>query len=247
MDGKARLFLTREEAVEAIRIDFEQYAPQLGLFASLYPLVADGAASVGQRDGVKGISITRTNGGRDFIPGDEAGQRIWDALCRAKLDLAELARVCGKVFWGPTEVGPECPGGERGIWLETGVERFRCRRCGTCCFTLDFRCECTQDDLARWKANGREDIMEWVGDVFVDGQWLRNRLWVRPGTHLPVEYCPWMVQRPDGGYSCGIQDVKPDVCRDYPGSVKHGALTGCNFFADEQRCYREMDKIREES
>ncbi|MFK4766027.1 YkgJ family cysteine cluster protein [Desulfobaculum sp. SPO524] len=242
MCDKERIFLTRDEAVEAMRIDFEQYAPQMALFADLAPRFLGGAARIVEHDGGIALRVDAAAGPR-YIPADAAGECIWQAVERARLPLAELAALCHTVFWGRTEVAPGPDGEGDGIWMETGMERFACNECGLCCFTLDYRCSCTEEDRARWLAAGREDILEWVGDVLEDGEWLRDRLWVRPGTSLPAEQCPWMVTRPDGGYSCGIHDVKPQVCREYPGSVKHGALTGCYAFAPEQKRYRQREAV----
>lgn len=246
MTDKDKIYLTRQEALEAIHIDFQQYDPQLGMFAKLYPRYVGGSARKTEKDGVAGLLVAAAQG-RRFIPEDALGECIFRAVEAAELSLVELAELCETVFWGHAAVGPSPDdAAEQGIWLETGIERFSCHECGLCCYTLDHRCSCTEDDRRRWKEAGREDILEWVGDVLEDGEWLHDRLWVHPGTNLPVEHCPWMEKRADGGFSCGIHDIKPDVCFDYPGSVKHGALTGCYCFAEERRKYREGDRVSPE-
>ena len=36
-----------------------------------------------------------------------------------------------------------------------------------------------------------------------------------------------------GEYLCRIEEVKPAVCRNYPGSRKYGLMTGCRGFDGE--------------
>lgn len=40
--------------------------------------------------------------------------------------------------------------------------------------------------------------------------------------------CPWLKRLPDRDrYACRIHDVRPSLCRQYPGTRKHARMTGC--------------------
>ncbi|UIJ36859.1 YkgJ family cysteine cluster protein [Desulfobaculum bizertense] len=243
MSGKDLIFLTRSELLDAIRIDFEQYMPQLHLYTELYTGVTGGAARIDPDPEDFGIWVVPEGGLETFVPADEAGELVYAAIVEAELSAEELRGVAEKVFWGNVELG-DGPDGEReGYWIETGMEKFVCRECGICCFTLDHHCSCTDADIERWREHGREDILAWVGDVEQDGELLKRRLWVNPKTGLPAETCPWIEERADGGFSCGIHYIKPDVCREYPGSIKHAALTGCVSYRELEREYRKKDLV----
>ena len=60
-----------------------------------------------------------------------------------------------------------------------------------------------------------------------------------PKTGDDVSRCPWLRKvRGKDQYVCRIQDVKPDLCRDYPLSREHAEETGCPGFVQELRCGR---------
>jgi len=95
----------------------------------------------------------------------------------------------------------------------------------------DYYNEITVEDVKRWQAMDRNDILEWVAAVESAGQ-TTYRAWVRPGTGQPVSQCPFLRQHPtENRWSCGIHAVKPAVCRDYPLSRKHAHMTGCRGFS----------------
>jgi len=91
-----------------------------------------------------------------------------------------------------------------------------CNRCGTCCLAHLFA-YVTADDEARWRREGRADILEvvdaaatfWAGDRIVsriDGQ--------------SAAACPFLI-RHDDHCACAIYDTRPQVCRDFrPGSSR---------------------------
>ena len=55
--------------------------------------------------------------------------------------------------------------------------------------------------------------------------------WVDPETGIKTVGCPWLKRVPGSGrLECQIHEVKPDVCRQYPGSRKHARMTGCIGF-----------------
>ncbi|MBN2567994.1 MAG: YkgJ family cysteine cluster protein [Deltaproteobacteria bacterium] len=91
-----------------------------------------------------------------------------------------------------------------------------CMRCGKCCLSNLFF-YITDDDIERWKREGRKDILHiienrqavWGGDHFVSA---------RDGTFM--HGCPFLEWK-DGRHSCSIYQTRPRVCRDYlPGSSK---------------------------
>jgi Fe-S-cluster containining protein len=89
-----------------------------------------------------------------------------------------------------------------------------CRRCGKCCLA-DFISYAATADMARWRAEGRQDILDvierehavWMGDHLVStdtGRYLRG--------------CPFLAW--EGDHSCcTIHATRPQICRNYqPGS-----------------------------
>ncbi|HNR88918.1 MAG TPA: YkgJ family cysteine cluster protein [Spirochaetota bacterium] len=97
-----------------------------------------------------------------------------------------------------------------------------CVQCGTCCLA-DMIAYVTDDDLARWKREGRGDIMHvieresavWMGDHLVsatDGHYIGP--------------CPFLINRGDR-YDCAIYETRPQVCRDYAA----GSSELCSLFA----------------
>jgi Fe-S-cluster containining protein len=214
MDGVEHVFLTPEEAVEAVRMDADLYGPQDDLWAGLLRLLAGRSRAGPQGEGVRG-------GGWLPPPG-----KLADAACSrltsCAADLVTLAAALALVF--ETSAAPGTgPDGEPGIYVATGMDRFSCQRCGHCCRTLSFHAECDLEDIERWRQAGRDDVLAWVGGGG-DGP---GMLWVRPGTGLLTEECPWLVADPDGRYTCTIHGLKPNLCREFPGSSKHARLTGC--------------------
>jgi Fe-S-cluster containining protein len=80
-----------------------------------------------------------------------------------------------------------------------------CTQCGSCCKKYGMRLEASALDIARWRLEGRHDILSRVG-IMADG----GLLWVdehggRAGA------CPFLELRGDK-YYCGIHDSKPEVC-----------------------------------
>lgn len=95
-----------------------------------------------------------------------------------------------------------------------GILQISCQRCGACC-QVDFSAYVTEEDLRRWQAEGRRDILQvleaespvWAGDRLVsaaDGQILQP--------------CTFLVQN-QGIAECAIYATRPRVCREFaPGS-----------------------------
>ncbi len=110
---------------------------------------------------------------------------------------------------------------------------FSCRRCGHCCLNLvdAYRGCVSDDDLERWRIAGRTDVLAWISTLDLGRGNLLHLAWIDPETGEEVDRCPWLLDAgTDGGYGCGINDVKPQFCRDYPAHEKHGRDSGCRGF-----------------
>ena len=230
MKEKDRLFLTVNQAVEAVAKDFEQYPFQRRRVALLVPMVYGDSAYV--TGGVKNGTIwLKTPDQKKPIPIDEKqiGRLLIQRLIKNPPTIEKLAEICSLVFQTPCS--PACKGESPsvpGIWVTTGMEMFRCLQCGHCCRTLDYRDGCSVKDYQRWQKLGRTDILRWVGVVKESGKVTACRIWMVPGTNRFADACPWLKRgdRPKR-FVCSIHDVRPVICRQYPGSRKHARLTGC--------------------
>ncbi len=194
------IFLTPGEAIEAVCIDFEQYGPQGGLWTAVASMLGAPQACFDSQfadGGMRSLFV-------EHVP-----------------DRAKLCTICKAVFWGDAKI-VEPPGEPLQIRIATQMRDFHCIRCGKCCRTLDYHRECSPEDVLRWQQAGRDDILEWVHPC-KNGAY---RIWVRPGTGIFAEVCPWLTDT-DGLWTCSIHDLKPEVCCDYPGTRKHACMTGC--------------------
>jgi Fe-S-cluster containining protein len=75
----------------------------------------------------------------------------------------------------------------------------------------------TDEDLSRWKREGRQDILDKV-KVIADpktGRVIAADLWFNPATGKEYVYCPWLRRNRDGKAACLIHGTKPQYCRDY--------------------------------
>lgn len=209
MPAAERMILTIPEAVRAVRIDLGAYGPQEELYARICALLAgkgEGAAAAASLE--------------DAL----AALDDWEPTPRG------AAALCALVF----ETRARAVDGAAGapaVCVDTGMEEFACTRCGRCCLALDFHLECTAADVDLWRRLGREDILAWVGEETGPDGGVAYRIWQRPGTPFYAEACPWLRRVPgDRAFVCTIQDVKPDICRSYPGLRKHALMTGCRGF-----------------
>ena len=229
MDHKARLFLTPSQALEAIRIDFAQYAPQVHLLCNLVPQVFGDDALVHPGPGRDEFWLrTGRTAPLQRVDGRRLGDRILDRLTAEPPPPARLAAICYQVFAARTVEGFQAD--RKGLWMETGMEGFACRRCGHCCRTLRFADAGTAADYRRLERLGRDDILAWMAPVLREGRLVACRLWIDPATGRYAEVCPWLVQTDPDRWSCRIREVRPDICRQYPGTRKHAEMTGCVGF-----------------
>ncbi|HIJ55639.1 MAG TPA: hypothetical protein HPQ03_05885 [Deltaproteobacteria bacterium] len=181
----------------------------------------------------EGVWIVAPPGRRmKFINYHSLGDYLIKALENRSLSTESLTAVCQRVFRTRAYPGHDDSGKQAGIWVETGMEGFNCRQCGRCCQTLEYYDGCTIDNYRNWECLQRTDIMEWVRPITQDGEIVSCRIWVKPGTKHYAEICPWLRKIPDRNrYECRIHDVRPEICRQYPGTRKHAEMTGCAGFS----------------
>jgi Fe-S-cluster containining protein len=70
-----------------------------------------------------------------------------------------------------------------------------------------------ESDLARWRAEGRDDLLCRVGEG--------GALWIDPESGAPLDRCPFLRRMTAELAQCAIHATKPDMCRDYP-TEAHG-------------------------
>lgn len=86
-------------------------------------------------------------------------------------------------------------------------------------------------DIEMWEDNGREDILDWVDTIVLEGIVCSYDIWIDPESGEEAHSCPWLRKIADTeGYQCSIHTVKPEVCRKFPTSRKHAEDVGCPGF-----------------
>jgi len=231
MPENERLFLSTQEALDAVNIAFSQYSLQFYLIEGLWPLVFGRDAYV-MRDSNRPHFWAKTSKRSKLLPAGENDLKQWivSHLQQSPPSLEQLAIICSLVFGTPvcTALESSTTNGLDGVWIKTDMADFKCLQCGHCCRTLNYRDGCSLDDYRRWQQLGRDDILAWVGTVRKNGSLVACRIWLEPGTNHYAEICPWLKQVDQSGRTtCTIHDVRPAICRQYPGTRKHARLTGC--------------------
>jgi len=85
-----------------------------------------------------------------------------------------------------------------------------CRRCGTCC-QVDFNAFVTQEDIDRWRTEGRKDILQVLEHE--DAIWMGNHLVSRVDEQY-LHSCPFLQE--DGErFFCAIYATRPRTCREF--------------------------------
>jgi Fe-S-cluster containining protein len=231
MQENGNLFLSAREAVEAVSIALCQYSFQFNLISAVWPLAFGRDAYVMRDSNRRDYWAKTAKHGKLLAAGeDDLKQLVANQLKQSWPPLDTLALICRQVFGTPTHAVLQSSTGEGtgGIWIKIDMTDFQCIQCGHCCRTLNYRDGCSLDDYRRWQKLGRDDILDWVGTVQKDGDIIACRIWMEPGTNQYAEICPWLQQVDRSGRSlCTIYDVRPTVCRQYPGTRKHARLTGC--------------------
>jgi Fe-S-cluster containining protein len=227
--GQGGIFLTAPETITAICLDLRLYPPQNRLFRDLSPLILGPESAVSADTGGDGFWISEGRRMRRISAGD-LRERLVRTMEAQPPPLPQLAGICGRVFRTSAKVGQN-DDGEAGIWIDTGMDAYRCRQCGDCCRRLDYRHQITAEDVQRWRQLGRTDILEWVReDRGADGEPVYS-IWREPGTARYADVCPWLKNLPGTAkWICAIHDVKPEICRQYPATRKHAEMTGCAGF-----------------
>lgn len=88
-----------------------------------------------------------------------------------------------------------------------------CRCCGRCCEAFGGHLNASRADLERWRRLGRDDLLARVSSI--------GWIWMSPESGKLEDRCPFLVRTGPETALCSIQDVKPDMCRDYP-TLAHG-------------------------
>lgn len=106
-----------------------------------------------------------------------------------------------------------------------------CVCCGNCCRALHVM-TVAPSDVARWKSQGREDILRRVGETpgpagTVYEVWLSPRSDEGGSGGGHDGQCPWLRRTPGGQGICAIHDTKPDLCRNYPAGCAQARRIGC--------------------
>ncbi len=229
---KHTVFLTNAEAIDAVCRDLRQYPSQPLLLRALTQLVLGDETIVSwQKDG-SGLSLMDPACRKPrFLSPDQLAELLCTELTRSPPSIHLLARICGCVFHERTRPlrGEADAGG--GILLETGMEHFQCRRCARCCRHLDYHGELSDADYRLWQRLGRADILRYVRVIRKNDDIVAYRIWLDPARGQLMDGCPWLERVPDKNqYRCLIYDVRPGICHQYPGSRKHGRMTGCPGF-----------------
>ena len=85
-----------------------------------------------------------------------------------------------------------------------------CRRCGTCC-QIHFSVYALEEDIARWRAEGRDDILRLLEDE--EMAWAGDPL-VSTTTGESLSPCPFL-QEVDTCFVCAIHPTRPRICREF--------------------------------
>ncbi len=229
---KDTIFLTTSQALDAICIDFRQYDPQTMLFCGVIRLISGDSIHLKREPPKNGAWVNRSGSAKmKWLTGNELIEFMCRAVRKTRWDPQLLAAVCGRVFQ-TRAVPAEAPRtGEPGIRIETNMAGYTCRQCGRCCRILDYHDEVTAEDVARWKALQREDILKWVQAKKIKDHDTAYRIWIEPDTGRVADPCPFLKQDPTRNrWECRIHEVKPAICRHYPISRKHAVMTGCRGF-----------------
>jgi Fe-S-cluster containining protein len=235
--GSNSIFLTIEEAIDAITIDFRQYRPQIPLFCSIISLISGNEIRF-QRE-LKKEGVWMNQRGRThmrWMEGSELVEYMCTTIRQTHWTIELLATACRQVFQSRVTPAPDPETGREGLEIETQMDAFECRQCGGCCRSLDYHHEVVAEDVDMWRCSGRSDILRWVETAPQKDGTVGYRIWIVPGTRELAQVCPFLKKDPTTNrWRCTIHDAKPLICRNYPVSRKHAAMTGCRGFENPKR------------
>jgi len=114
----------------------------------------------------------------------------------------------------------------------TPSDEFVCKQCGRCCLNLNgYATSADPEDVSRWRAEGREDILEWVVIFYYGDEEGGYDIWISPLTGEEVTRCPWLRKFPKKEkYYCRIHETKLKHCRNYPADKEIASEHGCKGF-----------------
>ncbi len=232
MSRQHHIFLTHAQATAALCADLKQYAPQKALFKDL-TLILLGKHTVEDFGDKDRLWIqTGKFGKMKNITWPALRHRLCTAVEGLPPDLPAMADLLSRVFKSAASVGVDEFGRQAGIWLDTGMADFHCRCCGRCCRSLDYHDQCTVADVRRWRLSGRNELIARARPVHRGGRIDHYRIWTSADGKSTRKTCPWLRSADGDRFVCSIQQDKPGICRDYPGSRKHAHMTGCAGFGE---------------
>ena len=224
MDTTNWTFLTHGEALDAVALDFQEYGLQPRLFQELARLL-----------GCK----------ENIAPGETEPMENLPFLLLHLLETLDLSppqktQIFTRIFETRVRVTAD------GIWIRDQMDEFHCAMCGECCRNLFYETDCTREDLRLWEETGRTDILERVMVTQTRQGKTEYRIWMDPSSGTISDQCPWLDwDKKQNMARCAIQDVKPDICRQYPFTRKHACMTDCrgDFYpAAGKNSLKEMDE-----
>jgi len=113
--------------------------------------------------------------------------------------------------------------------MTTKERAVTCLRCGTCCLA-NFIAFVTDEDLSRWRQEGRQDILQVIEHDHM--MWVGDRILSVEDGHY-AQGCPFLVFE-EGLWRCTIYETRPRVCRDYqPGSSAICPQWAAEFVVDK--------------
>ena len=241
MVSKESIFLSIDQAVEAVCADFQQYEPQIMLFAEIIRLISGGNIFLKKETQKNGAWIGKVGQRKmQWLDGPDLVTYMCNMIVATDWNPELMASICSRVFRTHAFPDVDSASGQAGVRIETGMETYCCCQCGQCCQALEYHDQVTVKDVERWQRLGRTDILKWVGTHKKGNGRTAYRIWIRPDTKELAETCPFLQKNSSKNiWVCNIHDVKPAICRQYPVSRKHGLMTGCPGFNAQCRKSRK--------
>ena len=225
------IFLDADQAVAAVCRDLRQYEPQTVLMCEILRVLNRPEAVKRDADGCHTWVGPAVHGRLQRLTPPELVDHVCTRLAAARLPVETLASICRRVFRAGVHPVKPSDGTAVGVAIETAMTHFSCRQCGQCCRELNYHHSVTAADVSRWRSLGREDILAWVGRFRRRDGGEAYQIWVIPESNRFAETCPFLKRGTSSHrWVCGIHDVKPTICRQYPVTRKHAIMTGCRGF-----------------
>jgi Fe-S-cluster containining protein len=225
------LFLSEEQALKSVILDFRGYGAQPMLFCEVLRMLFGETLIFKREAGREGLWIADGRLKMSWLEGGDLVEYMCRVVQAAEGPPERLAALCSLVFQTPCRVGENPRTGRKGIVVQTDMSEFECRQCGECCRALAYHDGMAAEDVAHLKKHGRKDILKWVRESKTSDGRTVYRIWVTPETNQYERPCPFLKHGPSPDrWICRIHEVKPQICRNYPVSRKHAVMTGCPGF-----------------